>query len=159
MVDRLHDQNEGKRVPPHFCRRYAEANIKTIGWPASSHRVDIHAGGHLRTPVPSHAVTGGSRTTFGDAVVTAAFTHIETGKSSAIRMDAERAACLHIVEGAGQLVLGDAAEVRGASPPTIAAEKGDLFLVPPGAHYGFVSDGRDPLVVAEHRIPISVAFV
>ena len=159
MVDRLHDQNEGKKVPPHFCRRYAEANIKAIDWPSTSHRVDLHAGGHSRTAVPSHEVTGGSRTTFGDSVVTAAFTRIEAGTISAIGADAERAACLHIVGGSGQLVLGDAAEVGRPSPPTVRAEKGDLFLIPPGAHYGFVNDGRAPFVVAEHRIPISVAFV
>ena len=159
MVDRLHDQNEGKTVPPHFCRRYAEANIKAISWPSSSHRVDILAAGHSRTPVPSHEVTGGSRTTFGDRVVTAAFTRIEAGKDSAIGTDPERAACLHIVEGSGQLILGDAAEVRRASPPTMPAEKGDLFLVPPGAHYGFVNDGRVSSIVAEHRIPVSVAFI
>ena len=96
---------------------------------------------------------------FGDGVVTAAFTRIDAGKGSAIETDPDRAACLHIVEGSGQLVLGEAAEVRGASPPVVTAAKGDLFLVPPGAHYGFVNDERVAFVVAEHRIPISVAFV
>ena len=96
---------------------------------------------------------------FGDGIVTAAFTCIEAGKGSAMGTDPDRAACLHIVGGTGQLVLGEAAEVRGASPPVVAAETGDLFLVPPGAHYGFVNEGREPFVVAEHRIPLSVAFI
>ena len=109
--------------------------------------------------MPSHEVTGGSRTTFGDDRVTAAFTRIDAGQSGAIGTDAGRAACLHIVEGAGQVILGDAAEVRRASPPALKAEKGELLLIPPGAHYGFVNDGREPFVVAEHRIPISVAFI
>lgn len=96
---------------------------------------------------------------FGDGVVTAAFTRIEPGKGSATGTDPERAACLHIVGGSGRLVLGDAAEVRRSSPPTVPGEKGDLFLIPPGAHYGLVNDDRVPLIVAEHRIPISVAFI
>ena len=74
-------------------------------------------------------------------------------------MDLERATCLHVASGAGRLVLGDAAEVRHPSPPTLTARAGDLFFVVPGAHYGFINDGTEALTIAEHRIPHAVAFV
>src|SRR5262249_18508238 len=80
MVDRLHDQNARRAVPAHFSRRFAEANIKAISWPSSPHRVDIRPGWHSRTAIPSHDVRGGSRTTFGDSAVTAAFTRIDAGQ-------------------------------------------------------------------------------
>jgi mannose-6-phosphate isomerase-like protein (cupin superfamily) len=83
----------------------------------------------------------------------------DAGASSGITSDARCATSLHIASGSGQLVLGAADEVRRATPPILAATAGDLFLVAPGAHYGFVNDGAMPLVVAEHRIDPTIAFV
>lgn len=70
-----------------------------------------------------------------------------------------RATSLHIASGSGQLILGTSDEIRKTTPPTLPAHAGDLFLVAPGAHYGFVNDGAQPLVVAEHSIEPAVAFV
>jgi len=110
----------------------------------------------LLSPQP---VRGGSRTLLGTGPVVASLHRYDAGAAGDVLTDGERATCLHVVEGAGQLVLGEAAEVRRTSPPAIAAGAGDLFLVVPGGHYGFVNDGSAPLVVAEQRIPPSTALV
>jgi mannose-6-phosphate isomerase-like protein (cupin superfamily) len=73
--------------------------------------------------------------------------------------DPERAACLHVVEGNGRLLLGEAGELRRVSPPAIEMTAGDVFFVSPGAHYGLVNEGDTPLRVSEQRIPWSTAFV
>ena len=94
-----------------------------------------------------------------DGVVMAATYRFAAGAVSDVGADSARAVSLHIVGGSGRLVLGDAAEMRRTSPPTLAANAGDLFFIAPGAHYGFVNDRTEPLIVAEHRIPYATAFV
>jgi mannose-6-phosphate isomerase-like protein (cupin superfamily) len=96
---------------------------------------------------------------FDNGDVGAASFRIDPRAESDLSMDPQRAVGLHVVEGAGRLVLGDAAEVRRASPPALAAQAGDLFFVAPGAHYGFVNEGTTALTVAEHKILSSTAFV
>jgi quercetin dioxygenase-like cupin family protein len=155
MVDRLHDQNEGRRVPTQFSRAYAEARLKTLRWPDVSHLVS----GQARTIMPQQAVRGGVRTVLGDGIFSAVSYRFDAGGVSDVRSDPDRAISLHVVEGAGQLLLGDAHETRRLSPPSLAAAAGDLFLIAPGASYGFANEGATPLVIAEHRIRAATAFI
>ena len=159
MVDRLHDQNERRLVPAEFTRRYAEERLRSLPWPDQSQRVTAEPSGWCRTPIPAHRVSGGVRTVLDDGLVTAATYRFAPGAVSDLSVDANRAASLHVVSGSGRLVVGDAAEVRRLSPPTLGARAGDLFFIAPGAHYGFVNDQAAPMIVAEHRIPSDVAFV
>jgi mannose-6-phosphate isomerase-like protein (cupin superfamily) len=160
MVDRLYDQNEGLPIPAEFSRAFAEERIERLAWPAESSRVTLGASGWSRAKIPTETVPGGRRTAFGggDRFV-ASSSRFDPGASSGVTSDAERATSIHIASGSGQLILGAADEVRRQAPPTLAARAGDLFLVPPGAHYGFVNDGAASLVVAEHRIDPRIAFV
>jgi mannose-6-phosphate isomerase-like protein (cupin superfamily) len=157
MVDRLHDQNERRLVPVDFTRTFAEDRISRLPWPETSHL--LASGSWSRSPIPSRRIGGGSRTVLDDGVVTAAVYRLDAGAVTEPSVDANRATSLHIVSGSGRLVLGDAAEVRRSSPPTLDARAGDLFFIAPGAHYGFVNDHTAPLIVAEHRIPHETAFV
>jgi len=159
MVDRLHDQNERRLVPAEFTRSYSEERLRRLPWPAESQRVTLGPSGWCRTPIPAERVKGGLRTVLDDGRVTAATYRFSPGAVSSLVSDPKRAASLHVVSGSGRLVLGDAAEVKRSSPPTLAATAGDLFFVAPGAHYGFVNDRTEPLIVAEHLIPTDVAFV
>jgi mannose-6-phosphate isomerase-like protein (cupin superfamily) len=158
MVDRLYDQNQGRTIPADFTRPFTEDRLRRLSWPAVSQRVTFE-GGWRRDAIPSHRVKGGVRTVFDDGPVGAASFRIDPGAESDLSIDPERATSLHVVGGTGRLVLGEAAEVQRPSPPALAARGGDLFFVAPGAHYGFVNDGATPLTVAEHRIPLAVAFV
>ena len=159
MVDRLHDQNEGHKIPAEFNRDFTEERLRRLAWPGASQRVSFEGGEWRRHGIPTHPIRGGVRTVFDDGLVGAASFRIDPGADSELSMDTQRAVCLHVVEGAGRLVLGDEAEVRRVSPPALAARAGDLFFVAPGAHYGFVNDGTTPLTVAEHKILSSTAFV
>jgi mannose-6-phosphate isomerase-like protein (cupin superfamily) len=160
MVDRLHDQNEHRLVPAEFTRNYAEQRLRGLPWPDASQRVTADQSGWRRTAIPCARVAGGQRTLLNDdGVVMAATYRFGAGAVSEVGADSERAASLHIVSGSGRLVLGDAVEMRRTSPPSLEARAGDLFFIGPGAHYGFVNDHTEPLVVAEHRIPHRIAFV
>jgi hypothetical protein len=160
MVDRLHDQNEGLPIPAEFCRAFVEDRISRLAWPAEASRVTLGASGWARTALQPEAVPGGRRTSFGGGGrFVASSTRIDAGASTKVEADAGRATSIHVAAGAGQLILGTADEVRRATPPSLAARAGDLFLVAPGAHYGFVNDGAAPFVVAEHSIEPAVAFV
>ena len=160
MVDRLHDQNQHRLVPAEFTRHYAEQRLRALPWPEASQRVIADAAGWRRTGIRSDSVPGGSRTVLNDdGVVRAATYRFAAGAVSEVGADPTRAVSVHIVSGAGRLVLADAGEMRRTSPPTLEARAGDLFFIAPGAHYGFVNEHTEPLVVAEHRIPHKIAFV
>jgi mannose-6-phosphate isomerase-like protein (cupin superfamily) len=159
MVDRLHDQNRGHEIPPEYSRDFTEDRLRHLSWPDASQRVTFERGGWCRRSIPALPIKGGVRTVFDDGDIGAASFRIDPGAGSDLNMERERAVCLHVVDGAGRLVLGDEGEVRRVSPPTLTARAGDLFFVAPGAHYGFVNDGTAPLTVAEHKILSSTAFV
>jgi len=160
MVDRLHDQNEGRPIPPEFTRAFSEAKIRTLAWPETSRQVTFGASGWSRAEIASKPVTGGQQTVFGnDDRFSAAVFRIAPGAQTQTATVSDRATCLHVANGSGRLLLGTAEELRHASPPGLDAKSSDLFLIAPGAHYALVNDSGRPLVVARHEIPPDVAFV
>ena len=160
MVDRLHDQNEGRSIPPEFTRAFSEARIRALAWPETSRRVTHGPTGWSRADIQSSAVKGGQQTVFGDDDrFSASVFRIAPGSQTETSTVRDRATCLHAATGSGRLLLGTAEELGRSSPPGLDAKAGDLFLIAPGAHYAVVNDGRQPLVVARHEIPPDVAFV
>jgi hypothetical protein len=160
MVDRLHDQNEGRKIPAEFTRAFSEKRIQQLVWPEQSHYVTLGASGWSRSAIDLHPIHGGRKATLGDDDrFSAALIQIDPGAHSDVVSSPDRAISVHIAGGAGQLLLGTAAELRGSSPPSLAARQGDLFLIAPHAHYAFANTGDAPLIVAEHRIAPAVAFV
>ena len=160
MVDRLHDQNEGKAIPPEFTRAFSEDRIRRQAWPEASYRVRLTADGWTREQIPAHPIAGGHQTTLGnDERFDATLLRFDPESRSAMMSQPDRAIALHVAAGSGQLLLGTAAEMSRPSPPSLDARAGDMFLVAPGAHYGFVNDSAAPLLVAEHRIEPKVAFI
>ena len=159
MVDRLYDQNQGRKIPAEFTRPFTEDRLRRLTWPAASQRVTFEGAGGAATTYPRIRSQGA----FARCSTTGWWERRRFGSIRARRVISAQtrsglSACTSS-EGAGRLVLGDAAEVRRSSPPALAARAGDLFFVAPGAHYGFINDGAAPLTVAEHRIPVAVAFV
>jgi mannose-6-phosphate isomerase-like protein (cupin superfamily) len=160
MVDRLHDQNEGRSIPAEFTRTFCESRIRHLKWPERSRRVTLEPSGWSRSDVAPRQVQGGLQTDFGnDSRFSASVFRIDPGARSATSTIPNRATCLHIATGSGRLLLGTREELHRASPPALDAKAGDLFLIAPGAHYAIVNDTRQPLVVARHEIPPDVAFV
>lgn len=160
MVDRLHDQNEGRSIPAEFTRAFSEARISALAWPETSRQVMFGASGWSRADIASRAVKGGQQTVFGnDDRFSASVFRMTPGAQTETLTVADRATCLHVATGSGRLLLGTAEELRRPSPPALDAKSGDLFLIAPGAHYAIASDSGRPLVVARHEIPPDVAFV
>ena len=160
MVDRLHDQNEGRSIPTEFTRAFSEARIRALAWPETSRRVSFGPSGWSRAEVQPRPVKGGQQTLFGnDDRFSASVFRIAPGSQTETSTVRDRATCLHVATGSGKLLLGTAEELRRPSPPVLDAKAGDLFLVAPGAHYAVANDGGRPLVVARHEIPPDVAFV
>jgi quercetin dioxygenase-like cupin family protein len=160
MVDRLHDQNEGRKIPAEFTRAFSEGKIRGQAWPDTCQQVSFGAGGWSRLEIHSHPIRGGRKTTLGDdARFSASVISVDAGGQTDIVSSPDRAISVHAASGRGRLLLGTAEEMRSASPPSIPARAGDLFLIAPHAHYAFANDGDSPVVVAEHRIAPSVAFV
>ncbi len=159
MVDRLHDQNEGKKIPAEFTRAFSEGKIRGLTWPATSHRVTLGESGWTREEIRLHPIRGGRKVTLGeDERFSASLIEVEAGGQTEVVSSPDRAISVHIASGTGRLLLGTAEELH-ASRPAIAGRAGDLFLIAPHAHYAFANDGAAPLVVAEHRIAPAVAFV
>jgi len=160
MVDRLHDQNQGRSIPAEFTRAFSEARIRSLSWPENSRQVTFGSSGWSRSDVPARPITGGQQTVLGnDDRFSASVFRIDPGGKSETTTIRDRATSLHVATGSGQLLLGTEEELRRASPPALKATAGDLFLIAPGAHYALLNDGPQPLVVARHEIPPDVAFV
>jgi len=160
MVDRLHDQNEGRPIPPEFTRAFFESRIRSLAWPETSRRVAFESSSWSRAEIASRPVAGGRQTVLGnDPRFSASLFRIDAGGHGDTSTVPDRATCLHVAAGSGQLLLGSADELRRSSPPSLAATAGDLFLIAPGAHYAIVNDTSQPLAVARHEISPDVAFV
>jgi hypothetical protein len=160
MVDRLHDQNEGRSIPKEFTRAFSEDRIRRQRWPDTSRAVTLGPSGWSRTEVASHPIRGGRKTTLGDDErFSASLIRVDPGGQTAVVSSPDRAISVHVASGGGEVLLGTAEEMRLASPPRLPARAGDLFLIAPHAQYAFHNSGDADLVVAEHRIAPAVAFV
>jgi hypothetical protein len=158
MVDRLHDQNAGRSVPPHFNRAYAGERLGKISYPSASRLVRAGSEPEVSEIAPVE-IRGGRMVKLARTAVKATRYVIERAKASDMFYDPARAASIHVTAGRGQVILGELEEVRRLSPPAIEVAAGDLLMIPAGAHYGFVSEGGDELTLSEHKIPFDVAFI
>jgi mannose-6-phosphate isomerase-like protein (cupin superfamily) len=153
LVDRLHDQNRGKRIPATFRREWVTAHLRALSPPPRTRRVVIDPAGSRmveEAPVP---MPGGRRTPFIAGDFVAERWMIDPGRATAIRHDDGQAVSAYVMAGRGALILGTPDEVSRSSPPTLDVGPGDLILVLPGAHYGFVNEGGESLTISMHRVP------
>ncbi len=152
MVDRLHDQNEGRAIPGHFTRDYARENLLKADPPASSRLVSITADGPVTRPLTATKLEQGSKTVLADFAVQAERFAVDADGHSPALADDKRAASLYVWGGSGSLVIGDAEDGR-----TLTVAKGDVLMLPAGVPYHF-SAASDGLDFSRHRIEHEVAF-
>jgi mannose-6-phosphate isomerase-like protein (cupin superfamily) len=157
MVDRLHDQNAGKKIPADFTRAYAEAALQEIE-PPSRNRLVKGLGEREIESIEPVAVPGGEQILLCDSFVRAARYVVKPGAETAIERDDHRAVLVRISLGRGSAVIADASEL-GDSKARLAFDKGDLFLIPPGIHYAIRNEGSGYVEYSEHRIAPGVAFI
>ncbi len=157
MVDRLHDQNIGRKVPADFTRVNVDPKLRAVNSPRTS-RLVTGLGEKQFTELRAAPMQGGERTVLCDSFVTAVRCRIEPGKEAAFAQDDSRTTLLRINEGRGTVVIADAAECRGV-PPSLQFERGDLFLIPPGIRYAVRGEKSDGVAYSEHCIAPDVAFI
>jgi len=163
MVDRLHDQNQGKPIPAGFDRAYAAERLREIRSPAASRLVAGPRPGAGAEPATStelmpRPVAGGSRTLLADGFVVATQIRVEPRGETEIGADPCRAAALYVRAGEGRVLMGTAAEMRRPTPPSLPLSANGLLTIPHGIQYAFVNEGRAPLELVEHRIRPEVAL-
>ena len=159
MVDRLHDQNAGKSIPTHFNREYAEMQLETLALPGKNRVVDMFSrGGGIRSLHPAR-VPGGTETVLTDSFLRASHRTVEPRKESAMEKDPGRAAFVRVHAGEGRIFIAAENELDRPGRTSIPLAAGDLFMIPPGIHYGFKNETDDPLTCSEHRIETEKAFI
>jgi hypothetical protein len=157
MVERLHDQNLGKKIPANFKRAEAEPVLRSIAPPAHNRFVRGFGDRNMERIEPV-SVQGGQRTLLCDSFVRAARYVIGRGEKTALDHDDHRTVLLRFFSGYGTLVIADTSECAGASPRVPFAQ-GDLFLVAPGICYAVRNEGEGDVAYSEHCIAPDVAFV
>ena len=156
MVERLHDQNSGKSIPPAFTRANAEVTLRALEAPPSSRIVSGNEHRQFHRIAPEW-VPGGERFLLCDSFVRAARYRIGPKMETAVENDEVRAASLRIFGGRGSLLLSDSSE--SGNPPPLEFAPGDLFLVPPGIRYSLRNESSACLEYSEHLIAPEVAFI
>src|SRR5579872_191445 len=109
MVERLHDQNAGKRIPSTFNRINAEAALRTIKMPANNRLVSGFGDRKMEAIAPA-VIPGGERITLCDSFVSAARYVIRPGEETVLERDNHRATLLRFFTGSGSVVMADATE-------------------------------------------------
>jgi mannose-6-phosphate isomerase-like protein (cupin superfamily) len=157
MVDRLHDQNTGKKIPAHFTRASTDAALREIAMPSHNRLVRGFGERNLET-IQAEPVPGGQRFLLCDSFVRAARYVIRPGAETAAEQDEVRAVLLRISSGRGSAAIADASELGGVAP-RVEFGKGDLLLIPPRIHFALRNDDDGCLEYSEHRIAPGVAFI
>jgi hypothetical protein len=157
MVHRLHDQNIGRPIPPHFTRAYTESELLKLTLPEQNRLVDSATWttrAIARTPCQ-----GGCETILTDSFLRASHRRIESGCNTEMMRSGTAAAIVRVFAGQGTLWLADDSELGRLDDAAMRAGAGDVFLIPPTASYGFRNDGSQPLTYSEQQIDPKVAFV
>jgi mannose-6-phosphate isomerase-like protein (cupin superfamily) len=157
MVQRLHDQNIGRAIPPSFDRLHAEEALGAIQMPLTNRAVKGLEHRSIETIVPD-AIQGGERTVLCDSFVRAARYAIAPKQATHFQREDDRVVLLRISSGDGGLAMCDSSEIR-FSIPRVEVRTGDLVLIPPGVQYAISNEADGYLTYSEQCISPAVAFV
>lgn len=157
MVQRLHDQNIGRAIPPSFDRLHAEEALCAIEMPLTNRAVRGLENRKIETIVPD-AIQGGERKVLCDSFVRAARYAIAPKQGTHFQREDDRVVLLRISSGDGSLAMCDSSEIR-FSIPRVEVRTGDLVLVPPGVQYAISNEADRYLTYSEQCISPAVAFV
>lgn len=157
MVDRLHDQNIGKKIPTNFSRAYADPVLRAVKAPVGN-RLVTGLGEKKFEQIQPARVQGGERFLLCDSFVTAVRYVIDPGKETALAHDDTRSVLLRLNSGQGTVVVADFTECTGTLP-SLPFGQGDVFLIPPGIRYAVRNESSEHVAYSEHCIAPDVAFI
>jgi hypothetical protein len=158
MVDRLHDQNAGHRIPEIFTRTYALSVLKNLSFPAQSFLVHSGNGTIERMPLLSSSFEGGLRQELETRDLAGSLFQIDGKQQTAMLCDKDYAASLFVSGGSGFVFIGEEREFQNANPPAIPVSGGDILLLPAGITYKVTNGSADILRFSLQRIRVDVAF-
>lgn len=158
-VDRLHDQNVGRPVPPWFGRPFVAEQLARVRAPAASRRFAGITAGAPAVELPARPVRGGFRTELFEGFVGATLLRVEAGGETDLAVDERRGTSLYVRGGAGRILLGSRAELARATPPSLQLAARDVLTLAPGLAYVLVNEGPEPLDLVLHQIEPDVALV
>ena len=159
MVDRLHDQNAGRDIPPYFNRDRTMSQLRELAYPESSRLVQAGVGEeHEPARIAPLRLDGGSARVLVDAFVRGCHYRIDEARRGPVLHDPVRATSVYVTSGSGRVRIGDGAAPGRDHADSIAVAAGDLLLIAPDVPYAPSSDGTMPLAFTEHRIRPEVAF-
>lgn len=161
MVDRLHDQNEGKQIPAYFNRDYAMRQLSKTSVPDRTRHVALENGANdgKGVEIRPQKIRGGLRTVLLDSFLTASLYQIDPRSQSEFFRSNSQASVMFVSAGSGQLLLGDSSEISSMTPPATPISRGETVLVAPGLNYGFSNEGSEPLKISEQRIQPEVSLL
>jgi hypothetical protein len=160
MVDRLHDQNAGKSIPPRFSRDFALHQLQGVTIPKSTRNVILGSGEDPeRSQLRPIRNQWGTRTTLIESFLTASVYHVDPCKQTDFFVNGVEAAMIFVSSGSGSLLLGDGQEVGAATPPSMALAPGESAFIAPGIQYAFAANDGCELAISEQCIQPEIALV
>ena len=161
MVDRLHDQNEGRQIPSYFERQYALEQLRTVSVPNRTRHVALENGSNdaKGVEIEPRKIRGGLRTALLDSFLTASLYQVEPRSQTEFFRSDSQASVMFVSAGSGHLLVGDSFEIASMSAPTIPISRGGTVLVAPGLNYCFSNEGAEPLKISEQRIHPEVSLL
>jgi len=127
MVQRLYDQNVGRKIPQHFSRSFVEEQLKTLVFPDYSSIVSIDAD-HSRSQIPDEQTDYGRKIILHDtADFFAARGFIDLMKAEYIE-SGDQYISLYVTEGEGELWIHENKTTLTKGDPVLLVPKTSAVL-------------------------------
>jgi hypothetical protein len=158
MVDRLHDQNKGKKIPEQFVRSYSESKIQSITSPLGSRVVEIIPGGNKVREIEPIKINGGLKIELANMELIANRYVIEKNGRTEFQNSDKYAISMTVTGGKGTVFIGDQNE-DSKDIPGISLGLGDNIMIPPNMSYSFMNNGDAEFNISEHKIQPETGLV
>ncbi len=136
MVQRLYDQNAGRKIPEQFSRVFVEKTLSMILFPDHSSIVSIDVS-HTREQINEQKIEYGRKIILHDTDdFFAARTFVDPAREEQIMCD-DRYISIYITEGKGELILNDR---------VLEVKKGDPVLLVPNSHWKLRNTSNDSVL-------------
>jgi hypothetical protein len=158
MVERLYDQNKGKKIPNNFVRSYSENKVKSIFTPASSRLVKLISNKREIKDIKPTEINGGLKIELANIGLVANRYVIKKNGHTDFQNSGKYAISLTVTNGKGTVFIGDQNEnLKDISG--ISLQLGDNITVSPGMNYSFLNNGKTNLNISEHKIYPEIGLV